>query len=154
MCVCVLVAQSCLTLCDPTDCSPPGSFVRGILQARTLEWVAISFSKKADESKIKMITVLSSTVAIRCDLLWPIECIKIDVLDSQAQALRGPVASAFAFWEVRCHVQQPRLSSWEATWPLGCQSHHGHSSSSKTPRWVAPPSPCTAEIKPYLLNSD
>ena len=32
-------------LCDPTDCSPPGSSVRGILQARILEWVAISFSK-------------------------------------------------------------------------------------------------------------
>ena len=37
--------QSCLTLCDPTDGSPPGSSVPGILQARTLEWVAIAFSK-------------------------------------------------------------------------------------------------------------
>ena len=36
--------QSCLTLCDPTDGSPPGSPVPGILQSRTLEWVAISFS--------------------------------------------------------------------------------------------------------------
>ena len=36
--------QSCLTLCDPIDSSPPGSPVPGILQARTLEWVAISFS--------------------------------------------------------------------------------------------------------------
>ena len=34
----------CLALCDPMDCSPPGSSVRGILQARVLEWVAISFS--------------------------------------------------------------------------------------------------------------
>ena len=38
--------QSCLTLCDPIDGSPPGSSVPGILQARTLEWVAISFSKE------------------------------------------------------------------------------------------------------------
>ena len=37
--------QSCPTLCDPRDGSPPGSSVPGILQARTLEWVAISFSK-------------------------------------------------------------------------------------------------------------
>ena len=37
--------QLCLTLCDPIDGSPPGSPVPGILQARTLEWVAISFSK-------------------------------------------------------------------------------------------------------------
>ena len=38
------VTQSCPTLCDPMDCSPPGSSIRRILQARTLEWVAISFS--------------------------------------------------------------------------------------------------------------
>ena len=39
------VAQSCLTLCDPVVCSPPGSSIHGILQARILEWVAISFSR-------------------------------------------------------------------------------------------------------------
>ena len=38
--VCVLVTQSCLTLCDPMDCGPPGSSVHGILQARIQEWVA------------------------------------------------------------------------------------------------------------------
>ena len=37
LCVCVLIAQSCLTLCDPLDCSPPGSSVHGILQTRLLE---------------------------------------------------------------------------------------------------------------------
>ena len=41
----VLVAQSCLTLCDPMDYSPPGSFILGISQARILDWVAIPFSK-------------------------------------------------------------------------------------------------------------
>ena len=40
----LLSLQSCLTLCDPIDGSPPGSPIPGILQARTLEWVAISFS--------------------------------------------------------------------------------------------------------------
>ena len=39
------VTQSCLTLCDPIDCGPPGSSARGISQARILEWVAISFSR-------------------------------------------------------------------------------------------------------------
>ena len=39
------VAQSCLTLCKPMDCSLPGSSLHGILQARVLEWVAISFSR-------------------------------------------------------------------------------------------------------------
>ena len=41
--------QSCPTLCDPRDSSPPGSSVPGILQARTLEWVAISFSNHGGE---------------------------------------------------------------------------------------------------------
>ena len=41
----VLVTQSCLTLCDHLDCSPPGSSVHGIFKARILEWVAISFSR-------------------------------------------------------------------------------------------------------------
>ena len=40
----LLSLQSCPTLCDPIDGSPPGSPIPGILQARTLEWVAISFS--------------------------------------------------------------------------------------------------------------
>ena len=38
------VTQSCLTLSDPMDCSPPGSSIHGIFQARVLEWVAIAFS--------------------------------------------------------------------------------------------------------------
>ena len=42
----------CLTLCNPIDHSPPGPSVHGILQARTLEWVAISFSKGINAEKI------------------------------------------------------------------------------------------------------
>ena len=47
------VAQSCPTLSDPMDCSPPGSSVHGILQARTLEWAAIS-SSNAWKWKVKV----------------------------------------------------------------------------------------------------
>ena len=52
-CVCVLVTQSCLTLCDPTHCIPPGSSVRGVSQARILEWVAIPFSGDLPNPGIK-----------------------------------------------------------------------------------------------------
>ena len=45
------VAQSCLTLCDPMDCSPPGYSVQGILQTRILEWVAISYFKGSSWSR-------------------------------------------------------------------------------------------------------
>ena len=53
--------QSCLTLCDPRDGSPPGSSVPGILQARTLEWAAISFSK-AWKWKVKVKVKLCLTL--------------------------------------------------------------------------------------------
>ena len=43
--------RSCLTLCDPVDCSPPGSSVRGVLQERILEWVAISFSRGSSQPR-------------------------------------------------------------------------------------------------------
>ena len=46
-----LVAQSYPTLCDPTDCSPPGSSVHGILQARILEWVAFHFSRASSQPR-------------------------------------------------------------------------------------------------------
>ena len=45
------VAQSCLTLCNPMDCSPPGSSVHGIFQARILEWIAISFSRESSQPR-------------------------------------------------------------------------------------------------------
>ena len=52
-CVYAKSIQSCLTLCDPMDCSPPGSSVHGILQARILEWVAIPFSRKSSQPRDK-----------------------------------------------------------------------------------------------------
>ena len=45
------VTQSCLTLCNPMDCSPPGCSVHGIFQARILEWVAISFSRRSSQPR-------------------------------------------------------------------------------------------------------
>ena len=47
----VLATQSCLTLHDSMDCSPPSSSVHGILQARTLEWAAIPFSREISQSR-------------------------------------------------------------------------------------------------------
>ena len=53
MCACVhaQLLQSCLTFCDPKDCSPPGSSVRRILQVKILEWVAISFSRGSSQPR-------------------------------------------------------------------------------------------------------
>ena len=52
VCVCVRVyVQSCLTLCDPMDCSSPVSSAHGISEAGTLEWVAISFSRGSSQPR-------------------------------------------------------------------------------------------------------
>ena len=63
--------QSCLTLCDPIDGSPPGSPVPGILQARTLEWVAISFSNawkwKVKVKSLSPVRLFAMTKASRRD---------------------------------------------------------------------------------------
>jgi len=55
----VKVTQSCLTLCDSMDCSPPGSSVHEIFQARILEWVGISFSKKRVDFTLNHLIMLS-----------------------------------------------------------------------------------------------
>ena len=53
MCMHARSLQSCLTLCDPLDFSPPGSSVYGILQARLLEWVAMSSSRDLSDPEIE-----------------------------------------------------------------------------------------------------
>ena len=61
-CVCS-VAQLCLSLCDPTDCSLPGSSIHGISQARMLEWVAVSFprgsSQPRDQTCVSWVSALA-----------------------------------------------------------------------------------------------
>ena len=73
----VLVAQSCLTLCDLMDCSPPVFSVHGILQTRILEWVAIPFSKGSSRPRNGTFTSYMSpawtsgffTTSATCDVL-------------------------------------------------------------------------------------
>ena len=63
----VWVTQLCATLCDPIDYSPPGSSVHGVLQARSLEWVAISFSRGSSRPRD---WTLVSCIAGRRFTLW------------------------------------------------------------------------------------
>ena len=67
MCVCVLVTELCPTLCDPMDCSPPGSSVHGILQARILEWVAFPSSRGSSQSRD---WTWVSSIAGRLFIIW------------------------------------------------------------------------------------
>ena len=73
-----LVTQSCLTLCHPMDCSPPGSSVHGILQARILEWVAIPFSRGSSR--------LRDQTHIFCLLHWQASSLPLSYLGSPCSA--------------------------------------------------------------------
>ena len=82
------VAQSCPILCDPMDCSLPGSSVHGIFQARILEWVAISFSRGS--SRPRDWTWVSRVVG-RCFTVW---------------------ATSEAHWEAQIKVTRSRIVQW------------------------------------------
>ena len=75
----VKVTQSCPTLCNPVDCSLPGSSVHGILQARVLEWVAISFSRGSSRPRDR---TQVSHIGSRCFNL-------IDVIRLQVKQFKG-----------------------------------------------------------------
>ena len=62
-----LAAQSCLTLCDPMDCSPPGSLSMGILQERILEWIAMPSSRGSSQPRDR---TLVSHIAGRFFTVW------------------------------------------------------------------------------------
>ena len=65
-----LVAQPCPTLCYPVDCSPPGFSVHGIVQARILEWVAISSSRGSSQPADRTHVSCSSCIAGRFFTIW------------------------------------------------------------------------------------
>jgi len=89
------VAQSCPTLCDPMDCSLPGSSVHGIFQARVLEWVAISFSRESsrpkDRTRVSLIAGLRFTIWATREVTWMWE---LDYKESWAP-------KNWCFWTVR-----------------------------------------------------
>ena len=63
--LCTKSLHLCLILCDPMDCSPPGSSIQGILQARILEWVAVPFSRDFPDPGIKPASLKSPALAGR-----------------------------------------------------------------------------------------
>ena len=85
------VAQSCLTLCDPMDCSLPGSSVHGIFQARVLEWIAVSFSRRSSRPRDR--TQVSHIVDGRFTI-WTTSEVPMSQLFASGDQSIGPSASA------------------------------------------------------------
>ena len=90
-CVCVFVAQLCLTLCDPMECFLPGSSVHGIIQARILEWVAILFFTGSSQSRDRtwvsyvegrFFTIWATRETLGISLFYLTLCDPMDISDS------------------------------------------------------------------------
>ena len=106
------VTQSCPTLCDPMDCSPPGSSIHGILQARVLEWVAISFSRRS--SRPRDWTRVSCIVG-RCFTVWA-------TIEFYRESHREVVKIIFFTFFLRSVVVQSPNHVWLCTTP-GTETH-------------------------------
>ena len=143
VCVCS-VAQSCPTLCDPMDCSPPGFSVNGILQARILEWVVISYSRTSmwDECNVRWVQLCGSFqhslafrffgVGMKTDLFqscghcwvfqicWHIECSTFK-------------ASSFRIWNSSTGIPSPLLALFVVMLSKAHLTSHSRMSGS---RWV------------------
>ena len=96
-------AQSCLTLCDPMDCSLPGSSLHGILQARILEWVAISFSKGSshtrDRTCVSCIPCIGRRILYHWQPSFKEESKKVG-LKLNIQKMKIMVSSPITLWQI------------------------------------------------------
>ena len=93
-----LVAQLCLTLCNPMDCSPPGSSVHGILQTRILVWVAVSFSRGSSQPRAQ---TWVSWIVGRFFTVWaargapPVGIVVLNVVTEDSQLCRAFLCNYF-----------------------------------------------------------
>ena len=115
------VAQSCLTLCDPMDCSLPHSSVHGIFQARVLEWGAVSFSRGSSQPRNR--TRVSSIVGRRFTV-WATreKCLVQSKIEWKIDIPSGPVVKTPRF-HCRVHWFSPYWGkfcmSWKKKWVEG-----------------------------------
>ena len=110
----VLVALSCPTLCDPMDCSLPGSSVHGILQARILEWVAISFSRGSSQPRDW--TLVSR---LQADLLppeWPGLLILLPAIFIPACASSPAFLKMYSAYKL--NKQGDNIQPWRTPFPI------------------------------------
>ena len=92
----VLVLQSCPTLCHPMDCSPPGSSVYGILQARILEWIAMPSSRDLPDPGIKPRSPELAGRLFTTSIIWEAPRGRVTHSNSQHTAVSPCLACTFS----------------------------------------------------------
>ena len=111
-CVCI---QSCLPLCDPMDCHLPGSSVRGILQARILEWFAIPFSRGSSQPKDGIwVSCIGRRILCHCatrESLCIYACVCVCVLVAQPHPTLCSSIDYIA-WQAPLSMGFSRLEYW------------------------------------------
>ena len=107
------VAQSCLTLCDPMDCSLPGSSIHGIIQARELEWVAIAFSRGSSQPRDR---TWVSHIVDRHFTFWATTEVKLQRMNTIERYLGSKIREVSFSLE---KDKEREIISWMTT---GCQA--------------------------------
>ena len=116
------VAQSCPTLCDPMDCSPPGSSIHGIFQARILKWVVISFSRRSSGPRdwtpvSHIVSQFSLSVVSNSATPW--------IAAHQASLSITNSRSLLKLMPIVCDAIQPSHPLSSPSWMLYHLSHQG-----------------------------
>ena len=126
LCAVCSVAQSCLTLCDLIDCSPPGSSVYGTLQARILEQVAISYSRGSsgprDQTCVSYISYIGRWILYHC-ATWeaPILHLIVHYAVLSLKAFLGVLISNLP--TTRVSISLPVLPTMTHASTMGCARH-------------------------------
>ena len=128
-CKCSKLLQSCPTLCDTADCSPPSSSVHGILQARILEWVAISFSRGSSSPRDQTwVSCIAGRVLI---IFWATRDYSTEVQNGEGMKMQGLQEGRVGKMQVSSYIHHslcvtlpPCPHSFPPSLPLsGCGSH-------------------------------
>ena len=149
MCVCVCVrvlTQSCLTLCSPVDCSPPGPSVYGLFQARILEQVAIAYSRRSSQPRgwnhVSCVSCIGSQILDHCTtwLRWWYTKCSWECREGHLTSHKG----LKEWWELMLWLS---LKEWVGISWLGCGWRENFSNRSKKARIKA-----KSELEHYLYD--
>ena len=109
--------QSCPILCDPMDCRPPGSYVYGILQARILEWVAISYSRRSSQFRDQTgVSCIGWWILYHWAIWEAPEYYALAGKWTQVNCLEGSCVHHYTTNTAHSCLLHPKLCLWDSIW--------------------------------------